>query len=399
MSNGVATRLDRLRSGLPGRGAAAAGVRPQALDRPVTAAQQSPAALAAALGGRLVDGVVQITRDWQMQDKHAQRPDGLDRLPEVFGSGEADWVYLDTETTGLSGGVGTLAFMVGVARYRAQGGLQVKQFVLAGFAAEHELLRQVLDYIGGKAVVVSYNGKCFDLPLLQARLALQRIDFDLAGMQQLDLMYSVRRAFRRHWPDCRLQTAERRLLDFVRHDDLPGAEAPATWQAWLRQSATRPLSRVAEHNFFDLVSLARLHRLLPAVYDGRYTAGMDNGAVGRAWQRVGLEQHARALWESGGTAMSERDNLELAAAYRRAGEWRRAESLWLRLFGAGNRAAASELSKFYEHRMRDLPRACKFAEACVEPERSRRLDRLQRKLADNCQLSLWPPGSAANAMK
>lgn len=396
----IAARLDRLRSGIPGHSSASANPAGPSVACPAETPRDAANALADALGGRAVDGVVQVTRDWQPADAAAHPSEALDRLPEVFGAGDADWIYIDTETTGLSGGVGTLAFMVGVARHRAQGGLQVRQFVLPGFSYERAMLEQLRDCIGSRAVIVSYNGKCFDLPLLQARLALQRIDSDLTAMRHLDLMYSVRRAFRRHWPDCRLQSAEKRLLGFFRQDDLPGAEAPVAWQAWLRQRDARALQRVIEHNFHDLVSLARLHSLLPAIYDGSYLpTDVDHGAVGRAWQKAGYERHACALWESGVERLDERDSLDLAAAYRRSGEWLRAEAVWLKLFEAGSQTAACELSKFYEHRLRDPLRAIEFADVCAEPERSRRLDRLQQKLGVSGQLSFWPPGSMAKAMK
>ena len=160
------------------------------------------------------------------------------QLPGVQDAVDPDWVYLDTETTGLSGGVGTLAFMVGVARFQDDASLQVRQYLLADFAAEARMLRDLEDWIGGSAVLVSYNGKCFDLPLLAGRARMHRLASALPSLRHLDLMYAVRRAYRGHWPDCRLQTAERRRLGLQRVDDLPGSAAPAAWQAWLRQGET-----------------------------------------------------------------------------------------------------------------------------------------------------------------
>lgn len=313
----------------------------------------------------------------------------LTALPETFSWSDARWVYLDTETTGLSGGVGNLAFMVGVARIGAQGALQVRQFVLGRFAAEPALLHAMLEWIGPDASLVSYNGRCFDVPLLQSRFRLHRIGSGLAELPHLDLMYTVRRAFRRHWPDCRLQTAERRLLGIERVDDLPGAEAPAAWQAWLCQRNCTPLKAVLTHNFQDVASLALLHRRLVAMYAGSGARAMDHATVGRAWIEAGDAQRARQVWERAATKLDETAGLKLAASYRRAGDWSTAESLWLGLFRRGSRAAACELSKLYEHRRHDLPRAVHFARCCVPAERETRLERLMAKLERDAQMALW----------
>ena len=384
----LAARLDRLRTGRAGVGEQGVEERLPGPRRPPDVehqAQTTEAALAAALGATCRDGL--FCRD----DVNALPVSACDlgALPEVHTKDDADWIYLDTETTGLSGGVGNIAFMVGVARVDTQGQLQVRQFVLGRFAAEPAMLRAMADWIGPNARLVSYNGRCFDVPLLQSRLCLHRIDCRLAGLPHLDLMYTVRRAFRRHRPDCRLQTAERRLLDIERVDDLPGAEAPAAWQAWLSRRQSAPLNGVLRHNLQDLASLALLHRRLVAVYAGDGPMGMDHATVGRAWFDAGDERRARQVWQQAASRLDESAALQLAVSYRRAGDWATAESLWLVLFERGSRAAACELSKFYEHRRRDLAQALRFAGCCEPTERATRLARLGRKLGRDAQLALW----------
>jgi len=310
----------------------------------------------------------------------------LTMLPEVCELSAGDWVYLDTETTGLSGGVGNLAFMVGAARYAADGSLRVRQWLLGNFAAEAGMLSELLDWVGPDVVLVSYNGKCFDLPLLTGRLGMHRIDHRLATLPHLDLMYGVRRAYRRHWPDCRLQTAEQRLLGLHRRDDLPGAEAPAAWRAWIEEGAVRPLQRVLEHNYHDVTSLALLHRRLVSDYAGSAGPGVDHAAIGRAWQAVGRLAHARSVLERAGDALDETGRLQLASLYRRQGEWSRAEALWLDLHRHGCGVAASELSKYYEHRRRDYRKAVGYAKACEAAERAARLGRLRLKIGTNLTL-------------
>ncbi|MBT8429267.1 MAG: ribonuclease H-like domain-containing protein [Gammaproteobacteria bacterium] len=312
----------------------------------------------------------------------------LSRLPEVCGLSNPDWVYIDTETTGLSGGTGNLAFMVGAARYRDAGQLELRQYVLGSFAAERRMLTQLFDWVGPDAVLVSYNGKCFDLPLLSTRLQMHHIDIKPGSLRHLDLMYSVRRAYRDHWPDCRLQTAERRLLDIRRKDDLPGAEAPAAWQSWLRRGFASELARVLEHNYQDVVSLALLHRCLVPVYRGSVQSGVDHAAIGKAWREAGQPKLARSVWESAGERLDDKGSLQLAALYRNLGEWSRAEKLWLRLHAGGNASAALALSKFYEHRRRDFCKALDFASQCPPAERELRYARLKEKMGGSLQLPL-----------
>jgi uncharacterized protein YprB with RNaseH-like and TPR domain len=320
----------------------------------------------------------------------------LVQLPEVCELHMPDWVYIDTETTGLSSGVGNMAFMVGVARHVGDQLLGVRQYVLGSFAAETRMLHDLVDWIGRDAVLVSFNGKCFDLPLLGARCRLRRIDDGFAGLRHLDLMYTVRRAFRRRWPDCRLQTAERRLLKLYRQGDLPGDQAPVAWQRWLRSGETAMLAAVLRHNYQDVVSLALLQRQLVIEYAGRGDPAADRTRIGRAWRDVGQADLARRIWEGTGKRLDADGQLELAALYRRRGDWSRAESLWLSLHARGNTKAASELSKYYEHRRRDFGRAIDFAGHCDQSERDSRLRRLQGKLAATPQLPLWPTVGALN---
>jgi hypothetical protein len=201
-------------------------------------------------------------------------------------------------------------------------------------------------------------------------------------------MYSVRRAYRDHWPDCRLQTAERRLLDIQRQDDLPGAEAPAAWQSWLRRGVTSQLARVLEHNCQDVVSLALLHRCLVPVYRGSVQTGLNHAAIGRAWREAGQPKLARRVWESAGERLDDKGSLQLAALYRHLGEWSRAEKLWLRLHARGNASAALALSKYYEHRRRDFCKALDFASQCPPAERQMRYSRLKEKMGGSLQLPL-----------
>lgn len=173
-------------------------------------------------------------------------------------------LHFDTETTGLAGGTGTRAFMIGAADWY-EGGLRVRQLLLTELRGEAAMLDCFATWVRPETVLVSYNGKCFDAPLLATRYRLSRRANPLAGLPHLDLLHPVRRRFRGVWENCRLATVEREWLRVLREDDLPGAQAPAAWLRYLRFADARDLRRVLQHNRQDTISLADLALRLAAV--------------------------------------------------------------------------------------------------------------------------------------
>lgn len=166
-------------------------------------------------------------------------------------------LFFDTETTGLSGGTGTRAFMVGASDF-VPGGLRVRQLLITHLSAEPAMLRAFAGWLSPGTRLVSYNGRCYDAPLLAARYRLARQGAPLAGVEHLDLLFPTRRRYRGTWENCRLATIERNALGIVREDDLPGSEAPGAWLRYLRGGDAGLLRRVLLHNFQDVVTLARL---------------------------------------------------------------------------------------------------------------------------------------------
>jgi len=179
----------------------------------------------------------------------------------------ADLVCFDTETTGLAGGTGTRAFMIGIAQWR-EDALHIRQWFITRLQAERALLAAFADALNGAGVLVSYNGRSYDAPLLRTRFRLARMHEPLTDRAHVDLLHPVRRRYRGRWENCRLATIERRVLGVVREDDLPGSEAPAAWLRYLRGGCARDLGRVAEHNRQDLASLAGLLLHLGRVSEG-----------------------------------------------------------------------------------------------------------------------------------
>jgi uncharacterized protein len=185
-----------------------------------------------------------------------------ERMPLAFARRDdsvatADILFFDTETTGLAGGTGTRAFMIGAARW-GDAGLHVQQWYMTAMAAECDLLAAFADTLTPCTVLASYNGRSYDAPLLAARYRLARMCNPLCACDHIDLLHPTRRRYRGRWENCRLATIERRVLGIVREDDLPGSEAPAAWLSYLRGGSARNLRRVVEHNRRDLLSLAGL---------------------------------------------------------------------------------------------------------------------------------------------
>ena len=170
-------------------------------------------------------------------------------------------LFFDTETTGLAGGTGTRAFMIGAADWHG-GALRIRQLTMRTMAAETAMLDAFRAWLRPDTILVSYNGKCYDAPLLATRYRLARQTNPLAGLVHVDLLYPTRRRYRGVYENCRLATIERQVLRIVREDDLPGSEAPAAWLSYLRGGSAQTLRRVLAHNHQDVVSLSRLLRHL-----------------------------------------------------------------------------------------------------------------------------------------
>lgn len=230
---------------------------------------------------------------------------GLDdwgALPGLEGRSPARLLCFDTETTGLAGGTGTLVFLCGFARFGPEG-IGLRQYLLAGPAAEPAFLAALAGEFSGDSTLVSYNGRGFDRPLLSTRFRLNAQADPLISKPHLDLLSWVRRAFRGRWPDCRLVSAERRLLGFHRANDISGAEAPDAWLAYLRDRDGSALPAVLRHNRWDLLSLVGLLPRLRAVYRrpeafgapvlpiARFLAALGH----REWALDVLERNAASL--------------------------------------------------------------------------------------------------------
>ena len=317
-------------------------------------------------------------------------------------------LFLDLETTGLAGGAGTYAFLVGCAWYE-NGSLRVRQFFLSSFAAERALLAAVAEATELCGAVVTFNGKSFDLPLIETRFVLHRLEMPFAGMPHVDLLHPARRLWRQdHSEDggARLSALEQTLCGCSRDGDVPGFEIPSRYFHYVRTGDARGLEAVIEHNRLDLVSLAvltaRASQLLEDGPDAARTAREALG-MGRLYERAGMNDEARASFAraAGSPDADSPIRAEAWRAYacvsRRERRFEDAAAAWRRILNLPScpptilREASEALAIHHEHRVRDLLAARSFALQSLNvrttPSRreatEHRLARLKRKLGEN----------------
>jgi uncharacterized protein YprB with RNaseH-like and TPR domain len=204
---------------------------------------------------------VEIARGLHYTEAFLPAPDIPPEIDGTFARRESlatsNMLFFDTETTGLAGGVGTRAFMIGAAHW-ADGQLHIRQLLITSTGAEPAMLETFASWLRPGTQLVSYNGRSYDAPLLAGRFRLARMGTPLAGIDHLDLLHPTRRRYKGRWENCRLATIERNALSIVREDDLPGSEAPAAWLNYLRGGSASKLRGVARHNHQDVVTLAQL---------------------------------------------------------------------------------------------------------------------------------------------
>lgn len=205
--------------------------------------------------------------------RHLERMTGDERLR---GFDPRHALFLDIEATGLEHGAGTLAFLVGLGFFEGDA-LRVEQVLLRDPDEEAALLELVWQAVLRFDYLVSFNGKSFDLSVLQNRMVMHRMcsreTAELKLRPHLDLLHVSRSVFKGVWPDVRLQTLEREVLGFFREDDMPGALAPLCWFTWLRDGDARPLAGIARHNRMDVLSMVALAGLLAREAEPRPDAG------------------------------------------------------------------------------------------------------------------------------
>ncbi len=340
---------------------------------------------------------------WRLFDALAARPgagmDGCAATPAIPGR---RILFFDLETTGLAGGAGTQAFVIGFGWFEADR-FRVRQLLLPGLDLERSLLEAAAREMDAGHGLVSYNGRSFDVPLIETRYLFHRMDEPFTSAPHLDLLHPARRLWSRD-ESCSLAAVERRLFSIERVGDVAGMEIPARYFTYLRSGDVTPLEAVLDHNRADLTSLAAVMLHLAWLYEAGPDQSRDSGeclGLGCLYERAGCVDRAIASYgRAASIARHFEDDVRLEAWHRRARLLRRqrrhaeAVAVWEAIAGefeaasTARRDALQALAVHHEHRSRDLVSARSFTLQALRAERGRRLEaarhrlaRLQRKLA------------------
>ncbi len=330
---------------------------------------------------------------------------------EVPGAPCERWAFLDTETTGLAGGSGTYAFLIGVGRITSEG-FRVRQFFMREFAEEPSLLHALAEHLSNFDVMITYNGKAYDQPLLETRYRMCRAKPPFTTLAHLDLLFGARRLWKLRFDGCRLTQLERQVFGVERHGDLPGEMIPYVYFEYLRSREIGRLLPVFHHNATDILTLACMTAIVPWAFNSPDSARLQHGA-----ELAGLARwhaaHATLRTSDGAEQDKRTEQYEIALAlYRRAldrnlrdellfqtlwdiaslekklGRHEAALQAFADLTASRNpfRAAAyQELAKHYEHRERNYAMALEMTRCAIDLQPSealhRRADRLRRRMS------------------
>ncbi|MCI0549874.1 MAG: ribonuclease H-like domain-containing protein [Anaerolineae bacterium] len=330
--------------------------------------------------------------------------------PEISNLQFSQFAFLDTETSGLSGGTGTYAFLVGVARF-VDGQFLLQQFFMRDPAEEPALLEGLANFLAPCKALVTFNGKAFDAPLLTTRYSMHRIPVPYKGYSHLDLLPLARRLWCDRLPSRALKYLEENILGLTRStEEVPGYEIPWLYFDYLRTGDARPLGGVFYHNAMDVVAMAALlshiNNMLETPYDGHVQHGLDFIALGKLFEDLGHWDEAARLFERGlesdvlnGPGLTESDFglavKRLSILQKKRGDMNEAIRLWEESAERGHLYAFVELAKYHEHKSRDIKTALKWTRSAMEcaqnvempaymrmhwlDEIAHRLERLERK--------------------
>ncbi|HEX4170604.1 MAG TPA: ribonuclease H-like domain-containing protein [Bryobacteraceae bacterium] len=310
------------------------------------------------------------------------------------------WAFLDTETTGLAGGSGTYAFLVGVGRITERG-FTVRQYFMREYSEERSLLLALEQELSEFDVLVTYNGRAYDQPLLETRYRMNRRPPPFSRLGHLDLLYGARRLWKMQFESCRLVQLEREVLGVEREGDIPGELIPYAYFDYLRSQNAERLLPVFHHNRLDILSLACLTAIVPAAFESTDPASLARLGLRRGPELAGLGRWLRAAGDiqRAGELLKRAvdaglpDRLlfqtlwDLACLEKKQKRPFEALRIFVELSGCRNDfqvAAFEELAKFYEHREKNYALALDFTEQALSLQRTgvlaHRQERLRRLL-------------------
>ena len=387
-----------------------AGQSPPAAAPPARVSHANPGLIQDLLSGEVVTTPFgehfETERLWERHRRHgsvdisdlAELPDDL---LEPLSSGAIPrahpfrWAFLDTETTGLAGGAGTYAFLIGIGSIDASG-FRLRQFFMRDFGEEASLLFRLTEYLAQFDVLITYNGKAYDQPLLETRYAMARARHPFDRMEHLDLLFGARRLWKLRLESCRLVELENRILGVEREGDLPGEMIPYCYFEFLRKREAFRVVPIFHHNAIDILSLACLTAIVPFAFRSPHDAPLRHGAdligLARWMEHGGRPEESLALYRRA-VDLGLPDHLlfrtlwDIAAAEKRLGRTDAALAGLTELAASPNAfrvRALEELAKHYEHGERNYGMALEMTRSALELESSpallRREERLKARL-------------------
>jgi hypothetical protein len=317
-----------------------------------------------------------------------------------------NFIFLDTETSGLAGGTGTYAFEIGVGRFTEEG-FHLAQFFMRHPGEEPALLSGLSAFMDGLQAVVTYNGKAFDIPLLNTRYTLMGLSSPFEDVDHFDLLPLARRLWRIRLESRTLGNVEHRILGVERGEqEVPGYLIPEMYFEYLRTRDARPLSGVFYHNAIDILSLAGLFSHMAFLLNEPHSSAINHPedivALGRFFESMGDPNQAeglykKALEEKLPNELSRDTRSKLSFLLKRKGDWAGAIVLWESAAEDKELYAFEELAKYYEHHAKNLTTAHAWvsrAKMALESQHlstyehqfwqtslDHRLERINRKLA------------------
>lgn len=288
------------------------------------------------------------------------------------------FAFLDTETSGLAGGTGTYAFLVGAGRF-LNGELLLQQFFMRDPSEEPALLEGLAAFLAPSQALVTFNGKAFDAPLLSTRYRLHQIPIPFKDYAHLDLLPLARRLWRDRLESRALKYLEENILHSPRSiEEVPGYEIPFLYFDYLRTHDARPLKGVFYHNAMDVVAMAALlshtAALLADPFQESIEHGLDVIALAKLYEDIGHWDTAARLFERGlEMDLGEEDFWKavnrMSVLQKRRGDFEGAVKLWEKAASDGHIYACVELAKYYEHNRRDRESALRWTQAGLKQAR------------------------------
>lgn len=317
----------------------------------------------------------------------------------------SDLIFLDTETSGLAAGAGSFAFLVGIGRFVAEG-FELRQYIIRDPSEENAMLLDLSNLISPSSVFVTFNGKSFDIPLLESRYRINRLPVTLRANPHIDILQLARKVWRSRLASCALKDLEKEIIQFKRtDDDIPGWMIPDIYFEYLRSGKNDKLTNVIYHNAQDVISLAALFihltKLMENQHDFTKVNPADQFSIAKIFLETGKPDVAEKICiKLLSSQLPERETIEiskfLAYYYKRSSDHDKAEIYWKNAAQYMDIGACIELAKLAEHQKKVYQEALYWAkiarqnmlnsgDTTSEVKIARRIERLVNKEKRNVQ--------------